>query len=173
MLVGAEYKCPPEPVSRPDWPRGDLSLFEFYPHKLLPRTVLSTHTVLSLYSTHNLWLYKSRCNTKNVLMVHIIQILLFPTFEEFQSQASEVWSPLGLVPCDQQCYWPLCQFVTLPLHTRPNQTNISCNHHGIHILFSPQMSYEACLKGVQKWHVWRDWCDLGKAPWLQKMCFQF
>ena len=66
MLVGGEYKCPPEPASRPDWPRGDLSLFEFYPHKLLPRTVLSTHTVLSWYSTHKR-LCKSRWNTK---MVH-------------------------------------------------------------------------------------------------------
>ena len=48
--VCGEYKCPPEPASRPDWPRGDLSQFEFYPHKLLPRTALSTHSFILIFN---------------------------------------------------------------------------------------------------------------------------
>ena len=49
--LGGEYKCPPEPASRPDWPRGDLSQFEFYPHKLLPRTALSTaHSFILIFN---------------------------------------------------------------------------------------------------------------------------
>ena len=136
----AEYKCPPEPASRPDWPRGDLSLFEFYPHKLLPRTVLSTHSFILIFiplygRMHEWWWFKGQVHQKES-SIYTVDI----TIANFLGIPQ--WSLWGLIPPRPCPMWPAVLLPTLSICHFAFAHNHHHHHHTkqIYMLLKPPWS---------------------------------
>ena len=164
----AEYKCPLEPACRPDWPRGDLSLFEFYPHKLLPRqTAFSTHSFILIFiPPYDLkylamrwrmqvwsWFW-ARLTRESLIYTVDITIANFLGIPQ--------WSLRGLIPPRPSPMWPavllptlsICHFAFFPHHRchHTKQIYTDCRTH--HDLF-----FTACLLVVLR--------VSSPEPWLE------